>query len=145
MKPFELHSWREFPDACQKLYAERERIRSRTELHVEPFLFRGQANAQWPLSDTLERAVGKGCSTEVLQYYKTILSVKPEIELFADKKLDDIPSLEKYRETLKSEIGFPLFGLPAYEYMAHLRHHGFPSPLLDWTRFSVHRSTLCVR
>jgi hypothetical protein len=24
-------------------------------------------------------------------------------------------------------------GPPAYGYMAYLRHHGFPSPLLDWT------------
>ena len=24
--------------------------------------------------------------------------------------------------------------LPAYDYMVHLRHHGFPSPLLDWTQ-----------
>src|SRR5579871_975887 len=23
---------------------------------------------------------------------------------------------------------------PGYDYMAYLRHHGFPSPLLDWTR-----------
>jgi len=23
---------------------------------------------------------------------------------------------------------------PAYDYMVYLRHHGFPSPLLDWTR-----------
>ena len=23
---------------------------------------------------------------------------------------------------------------PAYPYMVYLRHHGFPSPLLDWTR-----------
>jgi hypothetical protein len=23
---------------------------------------------------------------------------------------------------------------PAYDYMVHLRHHNFPSPLLDWTR-----------
>jgi hypothetical protein len=25
-------------------------------------------------------------------------------------------------------------GLKCYEYLAHLRHNGFPSPLLDWTR-----------
>jgi len=24
--------------------------------------------------------------------------------------------------------------MPAYAYMAYLRHHGFPSPLLDWSR-----------
>ena len=24
--------------------------------------------------------------------------------------------------------------MPAYEYLAHLRHNGFPSPLLDWSR-----------
>jgi len=23
---------------------------------------------------------------------------------------------------------------PAYSYLAHLRHNGFPSPLLDWTQ-----------
>jgi hypothetical protein len=23
---------------------------------------------------------------------------------------------------------------PAYNYIAYLRHHGFPTPLLDWTR-----------
>ena len=26
-----------------------------------------------------------------------------------------------------------LSSIPAYEYMVYLRHHGFPSPLLDWT------------
>ncbi len=30
--------------------------------------------------------------------------------------------------------GSPFLNLPAYEYFAYLRHHGFPSPLLDWSR-----------
>jgi FRG domain-containing protein len=26
------------------------------------------------------------------------------------------------------------YQLPAYQYLVYLRHHGFPSPLMDWTR-----------
>jgi len=32
----------------------------------------------------------------------------------------------------RSDLNWPDF--PGYEYMIYLRHHGFPSPLLDWTR-----------
>jgi hypothetical protein len=32
------------------------------------------------------------------------------------------------------EFSRALANLPHYAYMAYLRHHGFPSPLLDWSR-----------
>ena len=128
MKTLDIESWHEFSDTLRKLDAKREEIRSEADLDVSSFLFRGQANAKWPLANTLERAIGEGRTISVLQYYGTILSVKPEIELFAGQTLDDIPSYKDYQETLQSETGFPFFGLPAYEYMVHLRHHGFPSP-----------------
>jgi hypothetical protein len=35
---------------------------------------------------------------------------------------------------MAQRLPFLIGGMPGYEYMVHLRHHGFPSPLLDWTR-----------
>lgn len=47
----------------------------------------------------------------------------------------------EYPEVLKETRDYDAFSIklwsgqcPAYAYMAYLRHHGFPSPLLDWTR-----------
>jgi len=59
--------------------------------------------------------------------------VKPEIEAFTQTvwEVPDITTLENWARTYK---GFSIERLHAYSYMAHLRHHGFPSPLLDWTR-----------
>ena len=40
------------------------------------------------------------------------------------------------KQTSTYEFDFDLWSgrCPAYAYMAYLRHHGFPSPLLDWSR-----------
>ncbi len=46
-----------------------------------------------------------------------------------------IPNVEKsVRDYHPFEIELWSGRCPAYAYMAYLRHHGFPSPLLDWTR-----------
>jgi hypothetical protein len=45
-----------------------------------------------------------------------------------------VPEIEQLCTKYK-ELDHALWsGRPAYDYMVHLRHHGFPSPLLDWTR-----------
>lgn len=97
------------------------------------FLFRGLADSGFTLSTTLERA-GR-LNESISRYYHTICKVQPQIETFGHRvwNLPDWPEMDaglKEYDTL-SLHRFPQ--LDTYSFMVHLRHHGFPSPLLDWT------------
>ena len=71
-------------------------------------------------------------------YYRlTVTRVKPSVEALTETTWD-VPDYELSMEQafrsdreLFSLRKFPSLGF--YRYMAYLRHHGFPSPLLDWT------------
>jgi hypothetical protein len=71
-------------------------------------------------------------------YYRVISKIRPQIESFTSKEWSIEESQEVERRTATfEEFDRDLWSsrrCPAYEYMAYLRHHGFPSPLLDWSR-----------
>lgn len=120
----ELDSWLDFEEIVKKRFLdETERTMS------GPIVYRGQPNAEWHLDTTLERAVGKNLT--VKNYYRIIDKIHPKIETFTDQKWD-LPSYEDFYKSLK-ECPSSMSN-PAYPYMTYLRHFGFPSPLLDWTR-----------
>lgn len=87
-------------------------------------LFRGQADQRWPLVTTLERFSTKPWS--VKKYYRLVLAVAPAVNSLTLRAWP----LDRGLEVDESYHGPP----PGYEFMIYLRHHGFPSPLLDWTR-----------
>jgi hypothetical protein len=97
-------------------------------------LFRGQGNSEWHLDDTLNRRLGR--PTSVYEYYSIVSLIKNEIETHLDSRwtLPRLPELTRtahqYEEGYRSIIS----GLPGYEHLLFLRHNGFPSPLLDWSR-----------
>ncbi len=96
------------------------------------FLYRGLANSSWKPETTLERAGHRGIP--ISEYYRVIGKVKPQIESFTSArwKIQEFPHVDSL---LRSYDGWFMFPDQAtYSYMIHLRHHGFPSPLLDWTR-----------
>jgi hypothetical protein len=96
-------------------------------------IFRGQGNSEWLLDTALERKGHKNMS--LIDYYRLISSVGPAISTFTGVQTPAYDqNLEKIFTDANLHFGRITPSGPIYEYMAYLRHHGFPSPLLDWTR-----------
>jgi hypothetical protein len=70
-------------------------------------------------------------------YYRVISKIRPQVESLRGKEwlIPEYVEVEKQCATY-DEFDLVLWGgrCPGYAYMAYLRHHGFPSPLLDWSR-----------
>lgn len=127
-----LPSWSQFLERLHQLRVEHEGLKA-ARPGVPPLLFRGHNDSSWQLATTLER-YGKR-SLSLLTYYRAISAARPEIEAYTGREWE-IEGVPEYAAKARdSDAGFSLMTAPpAYAYMAYLRHHGFPSPLLDWTR-----------
>lgn len=120
----ELDSWDSFEQEVDQLFDTVKKRRSETDIKVSDPLFRGHADASWRLETTLER-----CSNNeytVRNYFEIMRSIRPEAQSFTGKRWDFDPDCAQFADGHRP--------LEEYEFMIYLRHHGFPSPLLDWTR-----------
>lgn len=130
MKTVDLPNWESFEDELKSLFGKYPGL-PETEGWIPNMLFRGQSDASWQLQTTLERYPVRILNAG--DYYLAISAAKLQIETYTNQSWEILDFLG-YKTMLESKKDtFGLFDFPAYEYMVYLRHHGFPSPLLDWT------------
>lgn len=122
-----LDSWSDFERALEALYAEYNKNEGSGK---STLLFRGQSDANWPLSTTLERR--QGTPSTFQGYANWVRATLPQVQTLTSKDWPDPGYSELASWGTEYDHGRKL--PPGYEYYVYLRHHGFPSPLLDWTR-----------
>lgn len=133
----ELNSWDEYENTITEL---RKKYGTRTgpdspegpTIMRNDLLFRGQSDSNWPIETTLERTT-KAAYT-ITKYLNMINCCASEIESLTGKTWA-LKSYPEICQEIDNNQDFMRVYFPHnhYGYLVYLRHHGFPSPLLDWT------------
>jgi hypothetical protein len=131
-----VETWEDFEQKIDEIRREIEKCKPNTQWLVTDVLYRGQADPSWRLTTTLERQTE---SMRLGEYLDIMENVQPYLEKISVKKW---PKLDEKIGQLKRrglEYAQKFRTVPAdtreiISFMVYLRQHGFPSPLLDWTR-----------
>lgn len=126
MEEITVDSW----EACKSELSKIEKYRKDIGAS-HPLLFRGQANNKWELKTTLEKFPFD--DRRLVFYHEKVLKAQNQIESLKNKEWV-VPSLEEYSKMLSNIRPWDFTDLFAFEFLIYLRHYGFPSPLLDWSR-----------
>jgi hypothetical protein len=135
MKTVRLRSWDRLDDALERIRREHgvyRRELSNGKVFERPvmLLFRGQSDSRWSLDTTLERKNDREYG--VAEYVQLVSRAVHEVESYTGAKWN-VPDLPALIDEIKAKSDSFRVHLPIYNFLVYLRHHGYPSPLLDWT------------
>jgi hypothetical protein len=119
-----LESWAEF---ASRIAALREERKDPLGSHRSEWIFRGVSDARYALSSTLERTKEFGERMPVDRYLEDIHSIQDQLKSLTGKNWKHVTkgvSTQYYQGKRFTHD---------YSYMTYLRHHGYPSPFLDWS------------
>lgn len=130
MREVKVPTWEKYVELVNHEIAEQTETGDLFGQRLPNVLFRGHASDKWKLQTTLERNVP--ALVGVPEYYRSVYRTKHQLEAYTDREWK-IPTVEEYDELLTRGPQWT-DRMPALNYLVYLRHHGFPSPLLDWSR-----------
>jgi len=127
-----LASWEEYRPAINDI---ERRLGSHEkgdgQAYENKIAYRGQKSATWALETTLEREGGTRQFT-VQQYYERATRHHRELESITGRTWP-LPGDAELKDVYTRNADSLHVSAPAYPYLVYLRHHGFPSPFLDWS------------
>ena len=125
MNSIKVGSLAEFEEQLESISESLNELRTQREgNYFSDMLFRGQASSNWKLETSLDR-IGLS-SISMTEYNQYMLRIKPAIESLTGQSytVDEFDN-DKF---------LPATTVPSYHFMTYVRHHSFPTPLLDWSR-----------
>lgn len=126
----------EFNEKIISTYSEFQNILSEIKVKYshQKILYRGHSKISYDLNPTILRSE-QNIANSLRAYLKIIIKYSYQIDAFSNTKTD-FSEITKWANNHKYETTdiWEIFAnLEIYNLLAHFRHYGFPSPLLDWT------------